>query len=171
MQYANHNSNRFMDTTDDLGQSLVNDFWTIYNKADLALDRWQDAADNGYGFITNWDEITDSVIEKFDWFCDNVLRNLVAISVYVTLLAIYGAQWVYQNYVATGKAKEHALMVVRAVVDTAKAVEATWIRYGTLDGDGPCFGGPIVAEPVVVADTATEELIEWCIQQWPCLAA
>ena len=112
MQYTNHNSNRFMDTTDDLGQSLVNDFWTIVNKTDLALDRWQGAADNGYGFAPWWGGATDLALEGFDWFCENVLRNLVAISVYITLIAIYVGQQIHRHYIATGKAQAHAEVVI-----------------------------------------------------------
>ena len=112
MQYANHNSNRFMATTDDVGQSLVNDFWTIVNKTDRALDIWQDAADNGYGVISWWGEATDLVLDKFDWFCANVLRNLVAIAVYFALVAIQTGQQAYAHYIATGKAQVHADAVV-----------------------------------------------------------
>ena len=43
-----------MPVTDDIGQSLVNDFWTVANKTDALLNRWQDAADQGYGFAPWW---------------------------------------------------------------------------------------------------------------------
>ena len=69
MQFTNHNSNRFMPTTDDLGQSLINDGWTIANKIDLVLCRWQKAADNGYGHLPLLGTKTEAAIELLDDVC------------------------------------------------------------------------------------------------------
>ena len=140
-----------MDTTDNIGQSLVNDFWTIVNKSALLLDRWQDAADNGYGFAPWWGEATDLALQGFDWFCNNILRNLVAIAVYITLIAIYIGQQVYARYVATGKAQAHAEVVGR------------WVRAygipGAVQGlDALCCFLLCYEKPVVVREWNVPEL-------------
>ncbi|MEO1390264.1 MAG: hypothetical protein AAFV85_23270 [Cyanobacteria bacterium J06634_6] len=57
-----------------------------------------------------------------------------------------------------------------ALISAAKAVEATWVKYGTLDGDGPVWGKTVESPDSGSTDAATTELIDWCIQRWPQLA-
>lgn len=161
MKFTNHNSNCFKPTTHNIGQSLVNDVWTIANKVDLALCRWQDAADNGYGFLPWWGEATDLALEGFDWFCSNVLRNLVAIAVYTVLLIIELGQHAYSSYVVTGKAQAHT----EAIVEWARAVAAPKIAQAV---DGVCrfllcYQEPETQSAVVPALDLSEgdELITW----------
>ena len=161
MKFTNHNSNRFMATTDNIGQSLINDFWTIANKVDLALCRWQDAADNGYGFLPWWGETTDLALEGFDWFCSNILRNLVAIAVYSTLITIYVGQQVHRRYIATGKAQAHT----KTVTEWTRAAAAPKLAQAV---DGVCrfllcYQEPKPQPTVVSALNLSEgdELVIW----------
>ena len=58
---------------------------TLSTAAVLFIDEWQEAADNGYGLGQWWGDATDITLIGFDCLGD-VLRNLVALSWFVTLL-------------------------------------------------------------------------------------
>ncbi|MBT9318046.1 hypothetical protein [Leptothoe spongobia] len=108
MKFANHGLTEFLPTTDHLGQSLINDFFTFINL-------WQAACDNGYGIVPNWDEKRDLIIESFDWFCVNILKNLVAIAVFIALVAWHGATTLYTWCVASGRVWVHLRLIVSFV--------------------------------------------------------
>lgn len=140
MKFTNHNSNRFMATTDNIGQSLVNDVWTITNKIDLALCRWQDAADNGYGFAPWWGDATDLVLDGFDWFCANALRNLVAILVYVALIATELCKRAW----ATGKIQSFTIDAAKKAKPTALCIgSAGLVAISVLVNPARMFDAPL----------------------------
>jgi hypothetical protein len=102
MQFTNHQSTQFFATTDSIGQSLVNDFWSVINL-------WQDAADNGYGLYSKWGQVIDTNLMVWDWFCDNILRNLVAITVFSALFMTDLCQRLWQS----GRVQSAAAMVAQ----------------------------------------------------------
>ena len=161
-----------MSTTDNLAQSLVNDGWTI-------LNRWQDAADNGYGYLPTLGAKTDAAIELAD-------------DAFFTLgqYAAKGWAW-WQNggkdqvadlgwAIARGVALLVMLLACLAcVVGFAAASAWRWARrHGVPGADATCRfllcyeeEVPGVRQREAAEPSQAEELIAWAVARWPQLAA
>lgn len=78
--------------------------------------------------------------------------------------------WTAARYVGFALMTAACVLCVVAVatVEGLKALETTWVRYGTLDGDGPTFGA--VPERVVVGgigqDAEATGLTSWAFARF-----
>lgn len=186
MQFSNHNSTQFMPTTGDTIQSLVNDGWTIANKVDLALDRWQDAANNGYGYLPTLGDKTDAAIELADDACFTV--GQYAAKVWTWWQNGGKAQVAELGWtIARGVALVVMLLACLCCVVAFSAAAAwRWVRRRGAPGavraaDAACRfllcyddgvrEAQVEAQVPALDWSAGDELVQWAVARWPQLAA
>ena len=61
------------------------------------LNRWQSAADNGYGLYENWGNITQGFLNGFDGLCEWLPQSFITKAfAYTVMAALMGAWLAYQ---------------------------------------------------------------------------
>lgn len=151
-----HNSTIFCDSNENILDSLVWDTQVLIN-------RWQNAADNGYGLGQWWGTAANALLLGFDWFCAGPLRNLVAIAAYVTMVAVYGGAKVYAWY----QRNQEEVALAADVALTVAEVAAEGVAGGlSLDGWCPCWGNPWVADAGAEQVIETPGLTDWAFARY-----
>lgn len=90
-----HNFTTFCDSNENI-------LWSLRWDCMALINRWQNAADNGYGLCACWGQWTDLALDGVEWFSQRILRNLVAIAAFTTMMVVYGAVALWQWWQAQG---------------------------------------------------------------------
>ena len=62
--------------------------WSLRWDAMTLINRWQNAADNGYGLFSGWGNATQEAIEGFDAFCEWLPQSYITKAIAHTLMNI-----------------------------------------------------------------------------------
>ena len=174
MKFTNHHSNRFMATTDDIGQSLVNDVWTLVNQTDRALNRWQKAADQGYGLVPSLGNATDATLASiseasltvgqliaraYRWYTNGGQDQLIDFGWTIARGAALFLLFVVCLACVLGFGM---IALVKGLGVMADAVADAL----SLDGSGPCWGNPPDWSCEVAAIDDSSALTEWAFARF-----
>ncbi|MEM9804654.1 MAG: Rho termination factor N-terminal domain-containing protein [Cyanobacteria bacterium P01_D01_bin.56] len=95
---------------------------TLSTAAVLLIDDWQNAADNGYGLAPWWGDVTDIALVGFECL-GGILRRLVAISWFVTLLGCNVIDAIWTAYLGYRAARRMQLRLALLPVVEPQVVD------------------------------------------------